>query len=244
MDSEVFSRDPFSRKDAWLWLIENAQWEDGKKLQRGQIEVRQMDLAATWKWTRSKVVRWIEAAQEANMIRTTSSTTSTIITICNYEKYQSDEAGTEQKNGQRSDNDRTTTGQPNIKKEEIRSKNNSPYSPPHGEDLFQSANPEKSIRQKGSRIPSEWKLTDDLLAMATSQGLSVSEANEQAVRFVDYWKGASGAKAVKVDWDATWRNWVRRSRDYGAKKNGSSNTKALHEMTAEERSQLPDWRFA
>lgn len=28
--------------------------------------------------------------------------------------------------------------------------------------------------------------------------------------FVDYWTGESGARARKADWDATWRNWMRR----------------------------------
>lgn len=29
-------------------------------------------------------------------------------------------------------------------------------------------------------------------------------------RFCDHWKALSGAKGVKVDWEATWRNWVRK----------------------------------
>ncbi len=29
-------------------------------------------------------------------------------------------------------------------------------------------------------------------------------------RFVDYWRGMSGAKGVKLDWVATWWNWLRR----------------------------------
>lgn len=29
-------------------------------------------------------------------------------------------------------------------------------------------------------------------------------------RFVDYWRGISGSKGVKLDWTATWRNWLRR----------------------------------
>jgi len=28
--------------------------------------------------------------------------------------------------------------------------------------------------------------------------------------FRDYWKAAAGSKAVKVDWNATWRMWCRR----------------------------------
>jgi hypothetical protein len=27
--------------------------------------------------------------------------------------------------------------------------------------------------------------------------------------FRDYWIAQPGAKGVKLDWDATWRNWVR-----------------------------------
>ena len=29
-------------------------------------------------------------------------------------------------------------------------------------------------------------------------------------RFEDYWRAVPGAKGVKVDWEATWRNWLRR----------------------------------
>ncbi|UXZ57063.1 hypothetical protein [Curtobacterium sp. Arg-1] len=28
--------------------------------------------------------------------------------------------------------------------------------------------------------------------------------------FVDYWIAQPGQKGVKTDWDATWRNWMRR----------------------------------
>lgn len=34
--------------------------------------------------------------------------------------------------------------------------------------------------------------------------------------FVDYWIAQPGQKGSKVDWDATWRNWMRRS--YGNRK--------------------------
>jgi hypothetical protein len=34
-----------------------------------------------------------------------------------------------------------------------------------------------------------------------------------AESFTDYWQAAAGAKARKLDWDATWRTWVRRSCD-------------------------------
>lgn len=37
--------------------------------------------------------------------------------------------------------------------------------------------------------------------------------NDTFEQFRDYWRGAAGAKGVKSDWPATWRNWCRREAD-------------------------------
>lgn len=34
---------------------------------------------------------------------------------------------------------------------------------------------------------------------------------EEHAKFVDYWRGAPGAKGRKTDWPATWRNWMRKA---------------------------------
>lgn len=34
-----------------------------------------------------------------------------------------------------------------------------------------------------------------------------------AEKFRDHWLSASGQKGVKLDWEATWRNWVRNEGD-------------------------------
>jgi hypothetical protein len=46
---------------------------------------------------------------------------------------------------------------------------------------------------------------------AAREGLSASEIRREADRFRDYWRGMPGQKGVKADWDATWRNWVRKA---------------------------------
>lgn len=33
----------------------------------------------------------------------------------------------------------------------------------------------------------------------------------EAATFADYWQALPGAKAVKLDWEKTWRNWIRRA---------------------------------
>ncbi|WIE60750.1 hypothetical protein DEI97_013470 [Curtobacterium sp. MCLR17_032] len=42
--------------------------------------------------------------------------------------------------------------------------------------------------------------------------------------FVDYWIAQPGQKGVKTDWDATWRNWMRRvAKESTGRKNGPQN---------------------
>ena len=31
-------------------------------------------------------------------------------------------------------------------------------------------------------------------------------------KFIDYWISEPGQRGTKLDWNATWRNWIRRSR--------------------------------
>lgn len=45
---------------------------------------------------------------------------------------------------------------------------------------------------------------------ALTQGLNVAEINTELQKFCDYWNAQPGQKGVKLDWPATWRNWVRR----------------------------------
>jgi hypothetical protein len=71
-----------------------------------------------------------------------------------------------------------------------------------------------SIRQsspgtRGTRLPEDWKPTRAVKEWTLSQDLTKDEANLQYEKFKDYWLAKSGKDATKVDWDATWRNWIR-----------------------------------
>jgi uncharacterized protein YdaU (DUF1376 family) len=63
--------------------------------------------------------------------------------------------------------------------------------------------------KKGSRLPADWVLPRTWGEWAVEQGLSVETVRRQGEMFRDYWIAQSGAKAVKLDWQATWRNWIR-----------------------------------
>ena len=63
-------------------------------------------------------------------------------------------------------------------------------------------------QQRGSRLPADWAPSDIELKFCKTERPDLDPA-KTADRFRDYWKAQPGAKGVKLDWTATWRNWVR-----------------------------------
>ncbi len=45
--------------------------------------------------------------------------------------------------------------------------------------------------------------------------LTASKVDSIYEQFYDYWKAQPGSKGIKLDWFATWRNWVRRDKSFG-----------------------------
>lgn len=65
-------------------------------------------------------------------------------------------------------------------------------------------------QQRGSRLPSDWKPSDEDLQFCKTERPELNPRTT-ADGFRDYWLAQPGAKGLKLDWSATWRNWVRRS---------------------------------
>lgn len=69
--------------------------------------------------------------------------------------------------------------------------------------------------EKSSRLASDWELPDEW-AIWAKQERSDLNPNAIANKFRDYWCGVPGAKGRKLDWFATWRNFVRAERKQAA----------------------------
>lgn len=114
-----------SRFGAWAWLVLKACWKPTKfnasgstiTIERGQLCVSRSQLATAWGWSPSAVERFLARLETEQMIGRATGQGRTVITICNYEKYQDigDLPGqaSGQPTGQRSDSDRTTKEQGN-----------------------------------------------------------------------------------------------------------------------------------
>lgn len=125
-------RDP-ERALAWLWLIENAAWKPGRvwikgqsvDLERGELSFSVRFLAEQWGWSKSAVDRFLTVLRNEGMIQTRSKTGTpcdhkagqgqSILTICNYVRYQSIEDADRDNSGTTTG---TTAGQQRDKEEE------------------------------------------------------------------------------------------------------------------------------
>ena len=78
----------------------------------------------------------------------------------------------------------------------------------HHEPSLES--PFRKERGRAGRIPENWLPSPDNILFAINEGFQENQVGRIADKFKDYWTAASGRNAAKKDWDATWRNWVRR----------------------------------
>ena len=104
-DHPIFAPEPFTEREAWLWMLSSAAWADkrvrvGKTmidLQRGQLAFATRFLAVKWQWSHSKVVRFLNRLKTDTMLTTQPTHDATLITICNYSEYQFGRNATETK---------------------------------------------------------------------------------------------------------------------------------------------------
>lgn len=72
----------------------------------------------------------------------------------------------------------------------------------------------KQASKRGSRIKIE-TLPESWEAFAIENGLTREGAQHEFAKFRDHFLSVSGQRAIKTDWLATWRNWIRNSAQYG-----------------------------
>lgn len=46
---------------------------------------------------------------------------------------------------------------------------------------------------------------------STFPGMESEFMSYEHEKFMDYWTSVSGSRGTKLDWDATWRNWMKRA---------------------------------
>jgi len=95
-DNPIWQDKPFTKGQAWVDMLLQANHKDVKVLykqqiydvKRGQFIRTERDLAADWGWSRSKVTRVLDLFKKCSMIVTKPAPRANLITILNYDELQ------------------------------------------------------------------------------------------------------------------------------------------------------------
>lgn len=186
---------------AWFWLVAHAAWKPTRHdargrtilLDRGQLCAGREYLAEKWGWSASAVERFLTRLETEQMIERESGQGKTVITICNYSKFQDVEEKTGQTSGQQTgqkpDRNRTTKEQGNK---------GTSYSDPYGSGGgAQRPAPPEPLRPP----PDDPPLADPIKVMFDS-GIRLFAAEgkpEQKARsLLAKWRKQHGTEAVLV----------------------------------------------
>lgn len=132
-EHNVFLNEPFTQREAWLWLIANAAWKDHRvrmgnsmvEIKRGQVIVGLEHLSKKWGWGVKKVRLFLDFLVSECMIEKGKSRGrfANVATICNYDKYQAAQDQQGQVEGQVQDRLRAGSGQHSTKDTNTQIKN-------------------------------------------------------------------------------------------------------------------------
>lgn len=216
---DLFANDPFSEREAWLWIISQAAWRDtkhrvGKQLYDVKIgtffsTVRQMQEA--WKWASTRRVHeFLNLLKAETMIETRIETGKTLISVCNYSQYQTDYGNPE-------------TGFGTETETELKHKRHQYTNIDNSLRSLSLEEPQKKKRKTGTRLPDDWQVSEALTEWIRSKKYSRNFVLREIEKFKNFWAAKAGKDGIKLDWDATARNWLLRAAERETK-NGKAGT--------------------
>jgi len=125
-DNPLWTSEPFTKGQAWvdLILLTNHSYsffyKRGVKIEvdRGQCARSEVELSDRWKWSRSKVRKFINDLEKEQQIKQQKTNVTQILTIVNYDEYQKKEQQSEQqKDTKRTPKEHQKDTYKNVKKE-------------------------------------------------------------------------------------------------------------------------------
>lgn len=214
---------------AWLDMIASAAWQERRiphkgaviNLKRGQLLAGRSYWATRWNWGEKSVRSFFTRLEEHGMIEFSGQSNghyANTVSVCKYDKYQSKQEAEKPEVGpvvgQSPASGGPVVGQTLTKDTNI----------PVSEVVVDSSAPQKSKPlPRGARLDANWELPNDWYqwARVTFPATSAEAVRMEAENFADYWHAKAGKDACKLDWEATWRGWCRRSLSRGPMRPGA-----------------------
>lgn len=138
-ENDLWLSEPFSRGQAWVDLLLLCNHKPSfirargikVSIDRGQCGWSQVKLAERWKWSRGKVIRFLDELETVQQIVQEKNNVTSLITIVNYCDYQSDDTADDTANGQQIEQQTDSKRYTNKNDKNVKNVNNTPI-PPKG----------------------------------------------------------------------------------------------------------------
>ena len=97
--------------------------------------------------------------------------------------------------------------------------------------------PGASRTKIATRLPDDFQPTEEMKSWFVAESLHtvITDPRIEHATFCDYWWAKAGADARKLDWPATWRNWMRRAANDASRSIYRSATAAYKPSTTDQR---------
>jgi len=81
-------------------------------------------------------------------------------------------------------------------------------------------------QRRATRIPDDFMPTREMVTWARDECPHVNSKRETE-KFNDYWQAKGGKEALKLDWNKTWKNWMRNAEDRAPRSRASPGARDL-----------------
>ena len=223
-EHELFaSREPLSRREAWLWLISEASWKPRVKrvgsasveLMRGQLAHSIRFIAEAWCWPKTNVARFLTSLKSETMIDMKTVRGISLVTICKYDEYQRVSLPDRDSFGTATG---TVVGQSWDKQEAIETiESTTSLRSVGAPDRPKPDRPKRERAKPRTTLPDLWIPDERDIEHATQAGFSHEKIQRMASSFADHHR----AKAtLSADWNASWRTWCNNEIKFNGERNG------------------------
>ena len=182
LHSDRWLSEPFTRGQAWVDLFGLAQFEKSffrirgirVDLERGQLGYSQVSLAKRWRWSRGKVIRFLNELENGGDIVQQNNEATTIITILKYDYWQKHSTTNRTANGQQTDSKRYTCN---------KNKNNKNVNNTYNREGGKITTP----REDAINFFTSQTLQEQATITLVEKGLPENIAKDEISKFVSYW---------------------------------------------------------
>ena len=208
-ESDMFADEPYCSRAAWLWLVSNAAWKrtarinaKGERIiiERGQIHVSLRSLSTAFGWSKSKVERFLARLESETAIVQKAGQAGSVITICNYAKFQDQDNEPWDSRGTASE---TATGQSRDTQEEGK----------EGKEEKKLVSAPKSAAEISCPIGVDGQLWNDFMAARKKKGAPVTQTALDGIQREAAKAGWTMAEALTEIVTQGWRgfkaDWIK-----------------------------------